>query len=91
MSTDNLIKMANQIAQYFASQPDQGAGGTQCTASSADLLGAGDAPAAEQAIDRGQCRGGVGPEGAGSVGLTGSISKTCAVLVGAALCRERAA
>jgi formate dehydrogenase subunit delta len=23
MSTDNLIKMANQIAQYFASQPDQ--------------------------------------------------------------------
>ncbi|WP_047538010.1 formate dehydrogenase subunit delta [Pseudomonas sp. 11/12A] len=23
MSNDNLIKMANQIAQYFASQPDQ--------------------------------------------------------------------
>lgn len=23
MSTANLIKMANQIAQYFASQPDQ--------------------------------------------------------------------
>ncbi|PSS58738.1 formate dehydrogenase subunit delta [Pseudomonas sp. BBP2017] len=23
MSTDNLIKMANQIAQYFASEPDQ--------------------------------------------------------------------
>ena len=23
MSTDNLIKMANQIAQYFATQPDQ--------------------------------------------------------------------
>ncbi len=23
MSTDNLIKMANQIAEYFASQPDQ--------------------------------------------------------------------
>ena len=23
MSTENLIKMANQIAQYFASQPDQ--------------------------------------------------------------------
>ncbi|CAI8875398.1 formate dehydrogenase subunit delta [Pseudomonas sp. IT-P253] len=23
MSTDNLIKMVNQIAQYFASEPDQ--------------------------------------------------------------------
>jgi formate dehydrogenase subunit delta len=23
MSTDNLIKMANQIGQYFATQPDQ--------------------------------------------------------------------
>jgi formate dehydrogenase subunit delta len=23
MSTDNLIKMANQIAQYFASEPDE--------------------------------------------------------------------
>ncbi|MBZ9780805.1 formate dehydrogenase subunit delta [Pseudomonas sp. REP124] len=23
MSTDNLIKMANQIAQYFANEPDQ--------------------------------------------------------------------
>ena len=40
MSTENLIKMANQIAQYFASAAGPGAGSAGCAQSPADVLGA---------------------------------------------------